>query len=135
MKTNKQLRRRASLTTELLLIAPVLLAIVFVFIQIGLMLSATQRLTAASQNGARVAARGGSQKDVEHAIREVLGQGRFEKARIEAKLNDPATGRPWQTGESIEVVVKMAVADVLPRPLIVAGAKDELSGRSVVRKE
>lgn len=133
-RTSRRPLRRGSMTVELIIIMPVMLVVVYLFVQMGLLMATTERLIAASQQGARTAARGGSEQDVRDAVRDVLGDLRFKKAEVVADLADATTGRPRQTGEPVEVTVKLKGKDAIAIPLLF-GSNDELMGRSKLRKE
>jgi hypothetical protein len=129
--------RRASLSLELLLILPVLVALALAVIQFGLMESANQRLALASAQAARAAAQGGDLEDVERAARRVLGEGRLRHARVHARLSDES-GRPLPSGETVEVVVEIPADEAAPNLLRFLGVSTRgrvLSGHTVMRKE
>src|SRR4051812_14860442 len=91
-------RRRvgAVQATELLLVVPILLAIVFALVEYAMILSVGQQLAVASREGARVAAQGGTAQEVETAARNVLGSGTVNQhAVVDSQLTsvsgDPVT--------------------------------------------
>jgi hypothetical protein len=83
LRTERPSGRRGSLTTELILLLPILSVLALGIVQVSMALSATERLTHASRVGARVAAQGGTTDDVEHAVRCALGTGAFHNAEVE----------------------------------------------------
>lgn len=129
--------RRASLTIELLLITPVLVAVVIAAVEFALLIAAEHRLESAAALAARVAAQGGDAKAVSKAVHDSLGGGRWEKVEVKAILEDDG-GRPLAAGSNVEVVVTIDAAQVVPDLLGFVGfsLKDQtLRGRALLRKE
>ena len=130
-------RRRGTVALELLFVLPVLLLVVLAIIELSLLLGAEHRLTAASREGARVAALGGGPQEIEQAVRLHLGQGVFQQATITAVLRD-ARGRPLHSGEPVAVDVKIAAQSAIPDLLCFIGFSikgQTLCGHTVMRKE
>jgi hypothetical protein len=130
-------RRRGSLTIELLLLLPILFAVLLAVVEFSQLIEADQRLSAASAQGARVAAQGGDAEEVAHAVRQVLGKGRLSQAKILARLTD-RDGRPIPSGETVEVVVVIPAKKAVPDLLAFFGfslGKRELVGQTAMRKE
>jgi hypothetical protein len=114
-----------------------LLALLLVGIELAMYVSASQRLAAASAHGARVAAQGGDEEDVERAIRQALGGGSLGRARIKTVVRDEH-GQFLEAGDSVEVVVEVPVKEVGPSFLAMIGidwSGEALSSRTVMRKE
>ena len=131
-------RRRASLALELLLLLPVLLLVALAVVEFALVVGARERLTAACREGARCAARGCDEEEVERAVRFHLGDGTMRGAAVEAVLRDKETGRPFHCGEAVEVYVAVHATDVVPDLLGWIGLSlcDEvLVAHAVMRKE
>jgi hypothetical protein len=74
--------RRGTIATEALLVLPIFVAIVVAMVGFADLLIAEQKLDEASARAARVAALGGSQKQIEAAVRGVLGPERAERAKV-----------------------------------------------------
>jgi hypothetical protein len=130
-------RRRGSLALELLLLMPVLTGILLAIVEIGMLEFADQQLTAASREGARVAAQGGDEDDVELAVRRYLGRGRLGDVHVDVDFKD-RHGRPLPSGEPIEVRLSLPANHAVPDLLRFVGfsIKDKkLIGRTVMRKE
>jgi len=130
-------RRRGSIAVEILLILPLLLALLLVGIELAMYVSASQRLSAASALGARVAAQGGDEGEVERAVRQALGGGSLSRARIKSVVRDDQ-GQFLEAGDSIEVLVEVPVKEVGPSFLAMIGINwsgESLSSRTVMRKE
>jgi hypothetical protein len=134
-------RRCGYLLFELVLLFPVLLVLVLAAVEFGLLLQARQQLLAASREGCRVAAVGGSPQDVEDLTRRVLGSGRLGAAEIQITLEDgtplPA-GQRVPTGEAVAVWVRLPARYAVPDLLRFIGYSlrdDEIVGRTVMRCE
>jgi Flp pilus assembly protein TadG len=124
-------RRRGSITLELLLALPILLAVLLATVEFGMLLLAQQQLQGASRDGARVGALGGTEQDVEDAALAVLGNGAFAQAQITADLPD-------KPGEPVEVVVQIPAVKVVPDVLGFIGISLRdvtISAKTVMRKE
>ncbi len=137
MKLPRRGRRPGSLTFELILILPILLVVVLALVEFSLILVARQHLTAASREGARVAAMGGTSAEVEAAARAVLGSGALSSAGVESVLVDDL-GNPLPTGAPVQVVVSIPTAKVAPNLLAPIGfsiANDVIRTRTVMTKE
>jgi Flp pilus assembly protein TadG len=122
---------------ELLLVLPLLLLILLGMVQFSLLLTVQQEVLLASREGARVAALGGNQADVEFAARLVLGQGTLSQATITAVLTDDS-GIPLPSGGAVAVVVSVPTQAAVPNFVGWAGIKisgETITGRTVLRKE
>jgi Flp pilus assembly protein TadG len=129
--------RSGTAAIELLLVLPLLLLIILAMVQIGMLLAAQQELQLASREGARVAALGGSQADVERAARLVLGQGTLSQAVVASALTD-GNGNPLPSGAAVVVVVSVSTQTAVPNFVKWSGvvlAGETISGRTVLRKE
>lgn len=130
-------RRRASLTVELLLLAPVLLMVVAGAVQLSLLVVVSQKLDAASAAGARVAAQGGDREAVREAVSEALHRANISSAEVAASLVDKH-GQPLPPGATVEVIVSASAGETVPDLLGFVGfsVKDvKLTGRTLLRKE
>ncbi len=130
-------RRAGSLTVELLLVLPVLLAFLLGMVEFSMILLARQELLTASREGARVAALGGSSSDVEQATRLFLGTGSLAQANVQSVLTD-AGGMPLHSGSPVAVTVSIPAGQAVPDMLAFIGlsiANDTLAAQSVMRKE
>jgi hypothetical protein len=130
-------KRRGSMTTELLFVFPILLAILLGTVEFSLWLSAQQQVALASREGARTAATGGDGDAVNESVRLALGDGRFNVAEVEVKLTDD-NGEPAGPGDPVAVQVRLPAGAVVPDLLRFIGfsIKDEvLVGQTVMRKE
>ena len=134
-------RRRGSLTVEMLLVLPIVLAFFLGMIEFSLILYSRQQLVGASREGCRVAALGGDQAEVERAVKRYLGTGRLGDAWV--RLTD-GQGRPIPSarflppGEPVQVWVELPTAHAVPDLLRFLGYSirdDELVARTVMRRE
>lgn len=133
--------RRGSLTMELLLVFPIVVALLLGMVEFSMILLSRQQLLAASREGARVAALGGDRQEVRNAVRRYLGTGRL--AATEVKLTNAAgepiaSGQAVPTGEAVEVWLKLPTNHAVPDLLKFVGfsiKKDELVARTVMRRE
>lgn len=137
----KRQPRRGILTFELLLILPILLIVLLAAVQFSLTLHARQQLVAASREGCRVAALGGSLDEVERTVRRTLGTGRLADAEIDLTDESGKTlhpGTPVFSGEPVAVWLKLPTVHVVPDLLRFMGysiKNDELVARTVMRRE
>lgn len=133
----RRTRRPGSLSVEMLLLAPLLIAVVVAVVEFSLVVVALQKLEAASAIGARVAAQGGNARSVREAVLRALGQGRIGKAEVVADLMGD-DGYPLPSGSPVEVIVAVKAGEVVPDLLGFIGfsIKDmKLRGRTLLRKE
>ncbi len=136
-KGPRRRRLAGSLSVELLLILPILMALMLGMFRFGLELHARQRLQVACRDAARVAALGGDRLDVEHAAARSLGDGRLAEAEVLAVLEDE-DGGPLPSGESVMVEVRLATIRVVPDLLRFVGishANDVMAASVAMRKE
>jgi Flp pilus assembly protein TadG len=130
-------KRRGSLAIEMLIVLPVLLAIMLGMVEFSMLLVSRQELLTASREGARVAAIGGSQDDVEAAVRQFLGTGSLSQATITTVLTDNQ-GQPLPSGSPVAVTVSLPANQAAPDLLVFIGfsLRDEtLVAQTVMRKE
>ncbi|MER3414820.1 MAG: hypothetical protein C4297_01210 [Gemmataceae bacterium] len=130
--------RRGSFAVELILVLPILLALILAVVEFSMLLAARQQLQAASREGARVAALGGSLTDVQQAARRILGGGNLGQAQITATLTDPNTGQPVRSGDPIQVCVRLPAHQAVPDFLAFVGISirnQQLVACTVMRKE
>jgi hypothetical protein len=130
-------RRRASLTVELLLVAPIVLAVLLGTVEFSLLSVARQQVQAASREGARVAALGGTAAEVELAVRRFLGAGPYGAAEVDVVVSD-AFGNPIPSGEPVAVGVRLPAAAAVPDLLPFAGLSlrgETLAALTTMRKE
>jgi hypothetical protein len=134
-------RRRGSLTMEMTLLFPVAMLFFLGMIEFSLLLHARQQLLAASREGARVAALGGSIEEIRSSVRGYLGSGRLGDADIQVTtmLGDPVQDtREIGSGEPVQVWVSIPAGYVVPDLLRFVGysiRNEELIARTVMRKE
>lgn len=112
--------RRGSLTVELLLVFPLLLVVLLGTVEFALWLTAEQRVTLASREGARTAARGGTLDDVQQTVHLVLGDTTFQSAEVQAILTDDR-GQPQVPGGPVTVVVALPFRVLVPDLLAFTG--------------
>jgi hypothetical protein len=130
-------RRTGNLAVELLLVIPVLLAVLLAVVELSQLVAATQRLDAACAQGARVAAQGGDEEEVEQAVHRCLESESYQQVEVESVLRD-RSGRPLPSGAEVKVRCSLRAADAAPDLLcwIGFGLRDEkLSAQTVMRKE
>jgi hypothetical protein len=131
------LPRRGSLTIELLLLMPVLLALVVGAVEMSLLVASEQKLEAASATGARTAAQGGDQEAVRLAVREALAHSKLCGAEVIVRLDDE-NGYPLPSGSTVEVRVQINANQAVPDLLSFIGFSIKemtLSGHTAMRKE
>ncbi len=128
--------RRGMISVEFLLISPLLVGLLLAVVQLSLLLSSQQMLSAASREGARVAAVGGTEEEVKHAVLRFLGKGKLSQTKIETTLTD-ASGQPIPSGEAVSVTLHLPAHQAAPNFLGIIGFsfKEPLVARTVMRKE
>jgi hypothetical protein len=123
--------------TELLLVLPIVLALILAAVQFAATIAAEQKLAAASREGCRVAATGGSRDAVVQSVEQVLGPSLKKHAEVCTVLTDEAR-RPLPSGAMVEVVVKVPATKAVPDLLRFVGysiRNETLVGSAVMRKE
>jgi hypothetical protein len=134
-------RRRGSLTVELIIAFPILFGLLLAMVEFSMLLFSRQQLTAASREGARVAAIGGEIQDVERTVVRYLGEGRLGDAEVsmtDSTGNLISTSDAVPSGESVEVWVRLPANHAVPDLLRFIGYSirdDEIVARTVMRKE
>jgi hypothetical protein len=120
-------------------VLPLLLVFVMGVVEFGMMLTVRQQLLAASRDGARIAARGGNDQEVQDTVKRALGSGRLANAartNVWRKADDP--NNPMAGRERIEVVVHTPTTAVVPNFLAWVGVNmnnRELVAGTVMSKE
>lgn len=109
------------------LLAPLFLAILAAVVAFGRVYGAYQAVAVASHTGARLAATGGSEDEVRHAVIEALELADLDEGAT-ISLDFPAA-----TGEPVTVDVRAAIAN----PVRLPGLPDPLTlnSRTVMRSE
>ncbi len=135
---NRCVRRPGSLlASELLMVLPLLLAVVFATIEFSTLLLVRQQLQTASREGARVAALGGDATQVQLAVSQFLGTGALANAQVDSVLTD-SQGMPLPSGAAVSVTVSLPTAQVVPDLLAPFGftlGNDVTIAQTVMRKE
>ena len=137
----KRPARRGILAFELLLFLPILLLLVLAMVQFSMTLHARQQLVAASREGCRIAALGGTLSEVEQTVRRTLGTGKLADADIELtdeKGTPILAGTPVFSGDSVAVWLRLPTIHVVPDLLRFMGysiKNDELVARTLMRRE
>jgi Flp pilus assembly protein TadG len=129
--------RVASAAMELLLLLPIVLILVFGMIELGMIFAARERLTAACRDGARVAALGGDEREIERAVRRHLGTSALNDALIEMRIRN-ALGRPVPAGAPVLVEVRAPANLAAPDLLSMIGfslRNQVIEVRAIMRKE
>jgi Flp pilus assembly protein TadG len=99
--------RRGTLTVELLFALPIALIVFLAMIEFCQLLMVQQQMTAASREGARVAALGGTAAEAEAAARQVLGTGSLAAA-------DVAVTPGAESGGPVSAKVSILATQVVP---------------------
>jgi hypothetical protein len=107
-------RRGGYLAVELLLVLPILLALFLGMMQFSLILGARQTLLAASREGARVAAHGGTKEDVCATCRRVLGTGSLGASNVHIRSFDEDPQHPFDGRDRVEVRISVPTTLVVP---------------------
>ena len=149
-------RRHGLAAVELLLVAPVLLGLATGMIGLADLIIAEQKVDEASGRAARVAALGGSDDQIEAAVRATLGPDRAKHANIHLtpiraprdagaggghddrpEKGDGATDEDKGTGhlELIEVRVEIEVRHIATTRFVPTAGTDKLVGRTVVQRQ
>ncbi len=129
--------RRGSISLEFLFLLPIALVITLAMVEFCLILVARQQLTAASREGARVAAIGGDAQAVSDAVHAFLGTGTLAAADVQSVLTDPS-GAPLPSGALVQVTVTLPTSQAVPDLLAPFGfsiATDVIVARTIMRKE
>jgi len=126
-------RAGAILSTELLLVLPILTAILFAFVEFSMLWAGNQQVVAAARAGCRVASmQGATVEEVERVVHLTLGRPRYVAAsQVEVLLGK-------HTGDPVAVEVRLPMAAVAPDLLALLGFRlgdRELVADMVMRKE
>ncbi|MFO0879667.1 MAG: TadE/TadG family type IV pilus assembly protein [Gemmataceae bacterium] len=135
MRVNK--RRRGGIAIELLFVLPVLLAVLLASVEFSLWLTAQQQVALAGREGARVASTGGTEEEIQNAVRLVLGEPRYDRSTVTVTITDEL-GNPLTSGDPVAVVVQLPVRYVVPDLLAFIGLSirnQVLVNQTVMRKE
>ena len=131
-KSSRPNNRFGSLTLELLLLLPILLALLCAIVYFAALETHRHRVIHASCVAARVASQGGQGEDVRQAVHQVLGiKCLCEHANVHIELG-------CNTGDKVLVRVEVPTKCVLPNLLWYVGfcnENDRLVGQTVLRKE
>jgi hypothetical protein len=125
----------------LIFVFPFLLMFLLGMVEVSLMLFSRQQLVAASREGARVAALGGDETDVQETVVRYLGPGRLADADVAVTAVDGQpvrSARDIPSGEPVEVWLRLPTAHAVPDLLRFVGfsiREDEIVVRTVMRKE
>jgi Flp pilus assembly protein TadG len=137
--TRRCCRRGALNSVELLLVLPVMLAIVLGVVEYSLLLAAEARYASASREGARVAAVGGSESEIETAVKDALLNTEASLVTITSDIySDSMTKTPKVTGETVTVTVTVDACAVVPDFLRIIGISIcgyTIGGQTKMRKE
>ena len=133
---SKSRRRGSLLTTELLLILPIVVITILSMVEIGRLLLVRQRLDAACREGARVAAIRGDVVSVQQAVFRTLGSS-IDDIQITVLADDaPVDNLSLRPGMMMRVIVSIPAKAVNSSPMNPMGSSDErLYAQSAMRRE
>ncbi len=129
--------RRASFTIELLFVLPILLAVLLGTVEFSMLGLARQQLVAASREGARAAALGGNEQEVQQAAQLFLGNGPLGNATVYANVTDK-THVPVASGKPVAVTVSIPANQAVPDLLAFVGfsiQNETIAAQTVMLKE
>ena len=129
-------RRCGSVVVELLLIFPILAGFLLGTIEFSLLLYTRQQMLAASREGARVAARGGSDDEVKAAVKQALGTSGAAADNALTTITR-TTATPPNTRDQVQVSVQVADTKVVPNliPFIIDLRNEQLMAFTVMNVE
>ena len=130
-------KRRASVSVELLIVTPVFLVMLLGFVELSMIVLVEERLAAASAQGARVASQGGSYTDIEAAVNTYLGPGPIAENLKPLKYT-PLNPTTANSGDPVTVRVEVEGSKVVPDLLRFIGfglSGQILVGQTTLRKE
>jgi hypothetical protein len=130
-------RRGSVLSVELLLILPVLLVLSLGLFEFSMWLTARAQVAAASREGARVAATGGSTDEVQQAIALSLGPVELTQANYQINWLREASDESSPI-TAVAVTVTLPADKVVPNPLGVIGFSlngQTIAGQTIMRAE
>ncbi len=124
------------LTMELLLVFPIILILLMGMIELTALVIAKQRIQVSAREGARVAALGGSDFEVDSVIQQSLGI-KVDDTQITISSESPlGTLVRERSGVSMRVIVTAPVRSLLPWSIDPFGlAGERMSAQSVTRRE
>jgi hypothetical protein len=122
---------------ELLFFLPIIVVVFLAVVQYAQVLAAEARLSAASREGARVAASGGNARQIRKAVHAGLLPGERDKVKVETNVigsdGSPASIHP---GNDAVVRVSVPTSDIVPSALLMVIVNNRvLVGQTVMRKE
>jgi Flp pilus assembly protein TadG len=123
--------RAGNASVELLMLLPVLIAVIAAGVEFSMLLAVRQQLTAASREGARVAALGGDEQAVKDAVWHTLGSGNTATAEVTVVV-------PPNSGDPAEVWIQLSATAAVPDLLRYVGYSirgETITVRTVMRKE
>jgi hypothetical protein len=125
------------MTVELIMVLPILLLLLFAMVQFSMLLTARQQLLAASREGARTGARGGSPAEVGAAVKGALGQGSLGEARVHYRVLAGDPSQPVPGRERVEVTVEVPATRVVPDLIrwVVSFEDQDLVATTVMQRE
>ncbi len=123
----KQNKRRGTTTVEAALVLPVFLTFIFAIVEFGHTQLVNNMLNTACRTAARVGAvEGTTTADIENEVLRILGSA-FPTESVEIFVKDASVfdggGDPPSSGEEVESLGDLNVADAEPRQLFVVRAK------------
>lgn len=123
----KKSRRRGTTTVEAAFVLPVFLTFIFAIVEFGHTQLVNNLLNSACRTAARLGAvEGTTTADIESEVLRVLGSA-FNTEGVEIYVKDASVfdggGDPPSSGEEIEALSDLNVADAEPRQLFVVRAK------------
>jgi Flp pilus assembly protein TadG len=128
MHGHKRPARGALFSVELLLVLPIALVLLFGLIEFGFLMTAKQRVEAASREAARVAALGGDERAVARAAKIALGPKLAQNAVVKTNLHDDESGRGRERDRE-RVVVCVAVPSKCAAPDLLSFVGISLRGQ------
>lgn len=129
-------RRRASVSIEVLILLPIVVAVSVAVIEFGMYVGWQQRFAAATRDAVRVAAVGGTEDEVRDILRAHLSDGILNQATVTILIEDGGVPRP--TGSPVLVRVEINAAILVPDLLRFVGftiRTESIAGQAVMRKE
>lgn len=152
MLPNRPPRRHGVAAVELLLVTPILLAIAIGMVGLADLIIAEQKVDEASGRAARVAALGGSDDQIEAAVRATLGSDRASVRLTPIRAPRPASAEGGHDRteadegaadtdkgsghlELIEVRVEIEVRHVAATRFVPTSRTEKLVGRTVVQRQ
>jgi Flp pilus assembly protein TadG len=123
--------RRGTVSIEIVLVLPLFLVMLMGAVQFSMLLNARQQLLAASREGARVAAQGGTFEEVAETVRRVVGTtGRLASAEVRVCRVTEGVAGVDNNRQRVEVTVAAPAAIVAPNWLGWVGIN--FAGRNLI---